>query len=40
MLLPEVDNTMCVVTVKSETAVFAGGEDGRMMCGSVYNGGE
>jgi len=26
MLLPEVDNTMCKVTVKSETAVFGRGE--------------
>jgi len=26
MLLPEVDNTMCVVTVKSETAVLGVGE--------------
>jgi hypothetical protein len=26
MLLPEVDNTIFIVTVKSETAVFGGGE--------------
>jgi len=38
MLLPEVDNTMCEVTVNSETAVFGGGC--RMMCESVYSGGE